>query len=1298
MNAIQHKRIRRRSRERGSLIILVVVVLTLIALMGAAYLQLTRADRIATSQVTRNNIDAVARATVVYLGNVLAGDLMDEQGRFFMPYDAGVAGTGDESYDHPWSNPDTNQDGSIDATDGYPVQTSDGQLMGNAVGGIVDDTWLASSSPDFSGTPMWPHITHLDGRALWLPDSGGPTEPDEYRIVDTITFPVEADGGTDTTRVLHDTNKLIVGNSAFELDRTPAGFDTLGADADGDGILDSYWTWATIPEIEGMSYVMAVRIIDNSSMINANVALSQTDNTGAIWANLNYAPRMWYPSELDLGTWVDSYGIAGAMPELDALLTYRMPTAGGTLLPTLWGTANNQRIHYWFRGPSLYGNMDPIYRALAIDDELELRFHNGLNNTTQTTNLESLMSTFLGAGNPGASYLDFDTSSGTPILDYYSDNPRVSLTTVSGANIFAPRLENLIASVTHHDYVTSTDIDLVAHNDPIQQPVKVDLNAIFNDTYQAYPGASPAQSLAFEIRKVIERPDGASAFQFPTGTATGLVGRERFANQFAANIIDYVDDNNYLTTIDGMAHGLEALPYVTEVHVQRVFIANASIGSTVVTDPPVLAGPNEYQVTANTSGSENPGYLIEIQNPHAQPIDLNGIALSVNSVIIGGGGDLDSIAGADLDSVNDTTTSNSFDRRLYPNQVIVLYKNSSGGIAPWGDDVLRNMYVPPAWSNGTGYVIGDLVTASDTEAYVCILDHTAAAGNEAGTVAGEMHWRRQRVEINLADAWPYDPSGSVEVTLTALVDNVDDGLVGIGAGDSATVGGEPNDGTIVYARYDVPTWDTIESVTLNRVVMNDPSADPQWRGDWTATPPTNYVVDDLVRDSGPDYRVYISLTAHVSDASNKPDMNSGDWALYDEANTLYVQQAMIGNGEGINRMLFDHDTVSTRPILATTNDQWRTERYNEVGRFGRYDKADGTGVDWANGTAYVVNQIINDPNVGALFRCVTAHTATNANRPENDDGGHWEYYYTGGPDNLVDPDENQVVIGDRARGQFFFSDVGELAHVAVIGPQVTPNATVARYWEVQSVSDVDELMLDFSASSPQLGTVGNETAPYATVLLDRFTTLSPVTDGEDNDGDGTVDNPEELFVPGQLNLNTASEATIIRALPIALGSLRAAIANQIVTYRSDATAAVRNGVRDGYGGIAYLGELYNFDVTGDLLTQAPLGGDTHTLGGVNIDFVSPQNGDPASIFAFDPTYPDGIADDREEEAMIARWLGQMGSTRSDIFTAYIYIRGYRASDFSLGPQEAIRVIAVFDRSNVNGTGDRPRVLAVYNRN
>jgi hypothetical protein len=54
----------------------------------------------------------------------------------------------------------------------------------------------------------------------------------------------------------------------------------------------------------------------------------------------------------------------------------------------------------------------------------------------------------------------------------------------------------------------------------------------------------------------------------------------------------------------------------------------------------------------------------------------------------------------------------------------------------------------------------------------------------------------------------------------------------------------------------------------------------------------------------------------------------------------------------------------------------------------------------------------------------------------------------------------------------------------------------------------------------------------------------------------------------------------------------------------------------------------------------------------------------------------------------------MATTRSDTYVAYILIHGYPAGDFSSNngePVESTRLMAIFDRSDVDGSGSADRV-------
>jgi hypothetical protein len=72
----------------------------------------------------------------------------------------------------------------------------------------------------------------------------------------------------------------------------------------------------------------------------------------------------------------------------------------------------------------------------------------------------------------------------------------------------------------------------------------------------------------------------------------------------------------------------------------------------------------------------------------------------------------------------------------------------------------------------------------------------------------------------------------------------------------------------------------------------------------------------------------------------------------------------------------------------------------------------------------------------------------------------------------------------------------------------------------------------------------------------------------------------------------------------------------------------------------------------------------------------------------DLTWNDGVTNDFEERDVIFARISNLITVRSDVFTAYILVR--IGVD---GPQR--RVMAIFDRSQVNSPGDRVKILALH---
>lgn len=163
-------------------------------------------------------------------------------------------------------------------------------------------------------------------------------------------------------------------------------------------------------------------------------------------------------------------------------------------------------------------------------------------------------------------------------------------------------------------------------------------------------------------------------------------------------------------------------------------------------------------------------------------------------------------------------------------------------------------------------------------------------------------------------------------------------------------------------------------------------------------------------------------------------------------------------------------------------------------------------------------------------------------------------------------------------------------------------------------------------------------------IFQYLTVIDPASHGH-----GTY----ETRIKGRINVNTAP-SFVIEQLPW----MHAAIAQEIVSYR-DTTAK-------GFESIAEL-------------MQVPMMG----------------------YYAYDPLYSlidldrfpdltpsDGAVSDFEERDVIFSRISNLVTVRSDVFTAYILVR--IGVD---GPQR--RVIAILDRSQVNSTDDRVKIVALH---
>lgn len=985
----------RAPHQRGSAVLLVIVSLVLMVVLGAVYLQTARVQRFPQTQ--QGDLDAVIAAIIAQIQTTLKDDITN----------------GEELYDYPWTDQTS--------ADTWSIETFDG-TSALADGNVDDDVWLAATSPDFPtlpAVPFWQHITNLNGLFLDYDNSTG-----QFNEAGTTGIPTEYPVNFDDA---------LRSDTGLTLDSTQL------VDADGDGIVDSRWTWAPIKQINGVTYVMAARIIDLSSLVNANTALSLGRDTGSVYEMdpATHAPLWNAPSELDLGRW--RYNIEGSPQDSEIVDSLKYRTGNTTLIDSLvpgttrdnfWG--NTGRFYPWMGATPTTGNLYPT------TDELELRWRNGFNSdrVADIENPTDGWPAFLRSGpaeTPPVLSKPHDATQWLTIQSHFEEEPRNQLTTMSGAATFVwPR--------------TGT----VTPADPASDDTwfKVDLNAA--------SGSRIADEISHSYNGAPSAPGG-----LPTLAA--------FSAQFAANIVDYRDTNNLLSTIDGTHYGLEPLPFIAEVYVQRPYTASGATPNATV--------PTSFNTTWDDGG--NAGYAIELRNPFPVDADLSTVNLWVDGVDWG-----------PLATLAAPLTA------LPAGETLILYRDSNASTGP-NDDVtalfngavtyqvaITNDWPTTAWGE-------DLVAGTITRAPVRI---ELRATDSSGTALG----------------WPYAVSTS---------------------------------------------W------------------------------------------SMPDDFVEVTTVDHTAGPTQG-----------------YEQAFSLGHGDGLNVITVRESDVALSPaatgqsVIPTAYDT-TTDKLNEDGK-----------------------------QVGPPL------TAAN---------------------------EHQAIIRNAS-----FVHVGELAHVLVLGPSATE--TVADRWAANT--DSRAFMLNFAS-----GSVGadNLDVPHAVYMMDRFTTISPMDDGVNNDGAGSTDDDGEYIIPGLVNLNTAPLHVLKGLLSIPDDTLREDdVIARIIAYREN-NAAIRTAM--GYGrtnpGLAFTGEL--FRLTSDLLTTAPFAGDTPAI-------IDAGSGGPVQVDFSDASgaIPDGIIDDREEEAMIATWLSQVGSTRSDFYAAYVVVRGYKMDEFdapaAAGVLEAAQFIAIFKRDAKSG--------------
>ena len=676
-------------RRAGSLLILTVTVLVIIALVGIAFLQRVRLDQAATARHEREYIDQVISGVLNEISNQLKDDVFDN------------LDNQKELYDYPWTLPNagiddeyylTNADGGYAAGQNVKVNGAD-----NA--GVMDhedDRWLASTAPVYKNNSQpyrWLHLSNLTNFWLDLPAFGSSkTIPLERPINGNAGDPENSD--TD----LWVTDHTYTGNPA-SIAYVPAGYQQRGVDTDLDGILDAQWQWVPLEvrELGGRQYVMAVRIVDLSSMINVNTALNGTrngflpfsgagkpdvmrgyDTTGVDLSRLAY--RVDFGSNMLMPYYKPSYGSTNiaVLDQLQRLFDRRsLQTSADPLIPgspTMPISAKDART-LWEKQASDYGYPDRNYQS---DSEFDLRRGGGVNDYDVSSPLEEDMAKLLRQDasfeNPTqwgieSNYQDVVGYTGSFESKvskwFYGTNPSSSNDPNTDSSPVADRTFRAIRQML------TTDSGSAVYNSKTSSHRKYSLNRNFNNFSDA-----DAAVMATRLTKALS-----ADLADPSDNYLGLSDGELdlLVKEYVSAIANYCDQDSVPNQFDADGDGnpdgffgLERLPFLREAYCQVLYEDTDSDGDM------------KYDQWSAVPGSD--AIAIELGNPFSNDIDDYDLNQLLRVVIVQNGAEVGSWVydasadGSDDIRARDETTSTD------PKDIAVILRDAPAGAGAKNDD------------------------------------------------------------------------------------------------------------------------------------------------------------------------------------------------------------------------------------------------------------------------------------------------------------------------------------------------------------------------------------------------------------------------------------------------------------------------------------------------------------------------------------------------------------------------------------------------------------------------------------
>jgi hypothetical protein len=286
---------RRYSRARpGSVLVMVVALLVMLALIGTAAMSTARIDRVSAVQHTKNvQLDILADGVRNMVLTMTQSDLFNAANGEYR--DVATSGSTYDNYDYPGSDPNSD-----DSDSNY---TNASGLLNRSY-----DAWLGSRLPEvLTNTVAWRFVSFPPFRnavgAGYRVDSpqygaSGSVDVNPTKTSYVPTFLTYNGKDLPAFTVLSGaTDPFGAKNGTF-----------LAADTDGDGIADALLF--KLAAVGDLTYYGAYRIIDNNSAVNVNTALLQSADF--VGNGTGYDPKSvgndaFFPSNIGMAEFLQSY-------------------------------------------------------------------------------------------------------------------------------------------------------------------------------------------------------------------------------------------------------------------------------------------------------------------------------------------------------------------------------------------------------------------------------------------------------------------------------------------------------------------------------------------------------------------------------------------------------------------------------------------------------------------------------------------------------------------------------------------------------------------------------------------------------------------------------------------------------------------------------------------------------------------------------------------------------------------------------------------------------------------------------